>query len=265
MTSALRWAAMRAILIFHNCEEQSHKTVFTDHNFWSERRAKADLNQDPSAYTASWSVTTYVLAREPGHSWLLFLELFHCWPHMDMPGWGCAPQWISTKLRAFDCWSPVPHFWFSLVILHASGRPPLSYMYGKKIQYISKIILSYCCKIIFSVYCVTGSSQSGYVCDVHLIFIYCIVLQDWAKVTIFMKFNYCIVLQDWAKVAILMMFIYSIVLQDQVRLTIFMMFIYSIVLQDWAKVTILMMLIYSIVLQDQVRLTIFMMFIDCIV
>ena len=30
MTSALRWAAMRAILMFHNCEGQSHKTVSTD-------------------------------------------------------------------------------------------------------------------------------------------------------------------------------------------------------------------------------------------
>ena len=27
MTPALRWAAMRAILVFHNCEGQSHKTV----------------------------------------------------------------------------------------------------------------------------------------------------------------------------------------------------------------------------------------------
>ena len=33
MTSALRWAAMRAILMFHNCEGQSHKTVSTDRNF----------------------------------------------------------------------------------------------------------------------------------------------------------------------------------------------------------------------------------------
>ena len=33
MTSALRWAAMRATLIFHNCEGQSHKTVSTDLNF----------------------------------------------------------------------------------------------------------------------------------------------------------------------------------------------------------------------------------------
>ena len=32
MTSALRWAAMRAILLFHNCEGQNHETVSTDHN-----------------------------------------------------------------------------------------------------------------------------------------------------------------------------------------------------------------------------------------
>ena len=32
MTSALRWAAMRTVLMFHNCEGQSHKTVSTDHN-----------------------------------------------------------------------------------------------------------------------------------------------------------------------------------------------------------------------------------------
>ena len=31
MTSALRWAALRAILMFHNCEGQSHETVSTDH------------------------------------------------------------------------------------------------------------------------------------------------------------------------------------------------------------------------------------------
>ena len=33
MTSALRWAAMGAILMFHNCEGQSHKTVSIVHNF----------------------------------------------------------------------------------------------------------------------------------------------------------------------------------------------------------------------------------------
>ena len=33
MTPALRWAAMRVILMFHNCEGQSHKTVSTAHNF----------------------------------------------------------------------------------------------------------------------------------------------------------------------------------------------------------------------------------------
>ena len=49
-TSALRWAAMRAILMFHNCEGQSRKTVSADHNLWRERRAEADSNRGPSAY-----------------------------------------------------------------------------------------------------------------------------------------------------------------------------------------------------------------------
>ena len=50
MTSALRWSTIRAILMFHNCEGQSHKTVSTDHTFWSERRAETDSNRGPSAY-----------------------------------------------------------------------------------------------------------------------------------------------------------------------------------------------------------------------
>ena len=33
MTSALRRAAMRAILMFHNSAGQSHKTMSTDHSF----------------------------------------------------------------------------------------------------------------------------------------------------------------------------------------------------------------------------------------
>ena len=37
MTSALRWAAMRAILMFHNCEGQSHKTVSTNHSLFEEK------------------------------------------------------------------------------------------------------------------------------------------------------------------------------------------------------------------------------------
>ena len=50
MPPALWWAVMRAILMFHDCEGQSHKTVPRDHNFWSERRAEADSNWGPSAY-----------------------------------------------------------------------------------------------------------------------------------------------------------------------------------------------------------------------
>jgi len=40
---ALRWAAMRAVLMFH-------KTVSTNYNFWRESRAEAVSNRGPSAY-----------------------------------------------------------------------------------------------------------------------------------------------------------------------------------------------------------------------
>ena len=49
MTPALRWAAMRAVLMF-NCEGQSHKIMSTDHTFGRKRRVEADLNRGPSAY-----------------------------------------------------------------------------------------------------------------------------------------------------------------------------------------------------------------------
>ena len=38
---------MRAILMFHNCEGQSHKVVSTDYNFRRERRAEADSAEVP--------------------------------------------------------------------------------------------------------------------------------------------------------------------------------------------------------------------------
>ena len=81
MTSALRWAAMRAILMFHNCEGQSHKTVSTDHNFWRERRAKADWHRSPSAYQPN----TLLLGQTGSLVWLksvLFLNMIiihHSW------------------------------------------------------------------------------------------------------------------------------------------------------------------------------------------
>ena len=47
MIPALRWAPMRAILMF---EEQSHKTVSTNHNFFENKRAEAVSKRGPSAY-----------------------------------------------------------------------------------------------------------------------------------------------------------------------------------------------------------------------
>ena len=43
--SALRWTAVGAILMFHSLCGQSHKTVSINHNFWRERRTKADWTE----------------------------------------------------------------------------------------------------------------------------------------------------------------------------------------------------------------------------
>ena len=91
MTSAVRWAAIRAILMFHNCEGQSHKTVSTNHNFWRERRAEAVSNRSPSAYqpnalplakpalaTVSWTFI-YVHIGPWWHGWVTVTSV-QSWP-----------------------------------------------------------------------------------------------------------------------------------------------------------------------------------------
>ena len=49
MVPALRWAAMGAILMFHNCKGQTDKSVHKP-PFWRERRAEEVSNRGPSAY-----------------------------------------------------------------------------------------------------------------------------------------------------------------------------------------------------------------------
>ena len=48
MTPAFKWAAMRAILIFINCETKSRNSV--SQSFRRERRAESDSNRGPSVY-----------------------------------------------------------------------------------------------------------------------------------------------------------------------------------------------------------------------
>ena len=47
ITPALRRAAMRAILMFYNCEGQSQKTVSTDHNFEEKGEPKQIRTEVP--------------------------------------------------------------------------------------------------------------------------------------------------------------------------------------------------------------------------
>ena len=90
MTSALRWAAIRAILMFHNREKQSHKTVSTDHNFRSERRAEADSNRGPSAYQAN----ALPLGQTGSHVPLVEFMYLVC---TRMPG-DSYRRWSSNKM-----------------------------------------------------------------------------------------------------------------------------------------------------------------------
>ena len=47
MTPALRWAGMRAILMFHHCEGQSHKTVSTNHNLLKRKESRSGIEPRP--------------------------------------------------------------------------------------------------------------------------------------------------------------------------------------------------------------------------
>jgi len=113
MTFALSWAAMRAILMFHNCEEQSHKTVSTDHNFWRERRAEADSN---------WGLSTFQSNALPlgqtGSHRCRHLSIFFCWcvfVVQAIPGILSSLLW-QRQLSRGDCdkiiKSPMASCWY---------------------------------------------------------------------------------------------------------------------------------------------------------
>ena len=113
MIFALRWAAMRAILMFHICEGQIQKTVSADDNFWRERTAEADSNRGPSAYQPNalplgqtgslivWTETELVLY--PRWTRLMFTWEFDamllsqsCWYPNPLGGrWQC--RWTDAR------------------------------------------------------------------------------------------------------------------------------------------------------------------------
>ena len=98
MTSALRWAAMRAILMFHNCEGQSHKTVFTDHNFWRERRAEADSNWIPSAYQPYRQAKPAHMTHIANKQWLYTVSKMLISPFRRRHKW-CCQRWSSRLYK----------------------------------------------------------------------------------------------------------------------------------------------------------------------
>ena len=106
ITPGLRWAVMRAVLMFHSCEGQSHKTVSTDHNFWRERRAEEDLNQSPwkesrrrfepkSLCLPAWCFTTRPYQLTKANYGLSSKETGQLACFKWVPYWGCPlePGW----------------------------------------------------------------------------------------------------------------------------------------------------------------------------
>ena len=75
MTPALRWAAMRGILMFHNCEGQSHKTVSADHNFFEEKEEPKRVRTEVSLLT---SLTLLIHCWSLLYSTFCALEQTHC-------------------------------------------------------------------------------------------------------------------------------------------------------------------------------------------
>ena len=63
MTSALRWAALRAILMLHNCAGQSHETVSTNHN-WAPVPNKPTVSVDVKQhFSINQPINTLPIAR----------------------------------------------------------------------------------------------------------------------------------------------------------------------------------------------------------
>ena len=76
MTPALRWASLRAMLMFSLILRDSHKTVSADRNLWRERRAEAESNRAP-AVTAGPNRLTPVTGNLL--SLLTILKPTQCW------------------------------------------------------------------------------------------------------------------------------------------------------------------------------------------
>ena len=87
MTPALRWAAMRAILMFQKeMMTKSQDSVHKPQSFWREGRAEAESSRCPSAYqpnalplgqTGSRTVRCKIASKHPGKTFRT-VPAFHC-------------------------------------------------------------------------------------------------------------------------------------------------------------------------------------------
>ena len=112
MTPALRWAAMRAILMFHNCEEQSHKTVHKPQLLkWKQSRSRFEPR---SLCLPAWRLTAWPLwpvaflslqseRRELICCLMQLVRLEFIMLCLERTGW----NWCAAVLTVRLCWHTI--------------------------------------------------------------------------------------------------------------------------------------------------------------
>ena len=92
--SALRWAAVWDILMFHQLCGQSHKTVSINHHFWRERRAEADR----TAVLLLTNLESYRLTARPHRLTKQDLTIPHLTtPHLATPHFKYVPAGSPSR------------------------------------------------------------------------------------------------------------------------------------------------------------------------
>ena len=111
MTSALRWAAMRAILMFQwKWWTKSQDSVHKPQPFWRERRTEAVSNRGPSAYQPNALPLGQTGSQKISKAPIPLLKAHYCFCKLNSKRWACSNipvlKWRifhgKGKLRKFN-------------------------------------------------------------------------------------------------------------------------------------------------------------------
>ena len=140
MTAALRWAAMRAILMFHNCEGQSHKQegVHRPQRLWLA--AKVFVSSRSYPFHARCLPSRHSQSALPGVSLISYpeplLEGFYALPLRGLQLWRVTSQFKSRNSFQKHQWGYIKHQWENLIMTNFT----MFIRHGNKINKISKCI-----------------------------------------------------------------------------------------------------------------------------